>query len=396
MANGLLQVPQVEGWGNLQGQMIDLASGTASPSGGIGGALTDEYGNPNSSRKLSTEELAPYLASWNSPASVSGRATAQAQDNGPGFNLKGLINGGLAAGVGGLFAGGALGLGGLGGATDLAGTGASAFTDFGAGNTGFGNLAASAGTGAATAAGGGMDLGNLSFDEGGLPSYSSPDLNTSNFPDMNPDAPNSYDQAMREAGINPSSPGALDNFKNWLTQNPGSAAQLLGKLGATALGAFGANRQANKLTGLANQYTGFGAPSRARYEASMTPGFDPTSIPGYSGAVDTASKSILARLSATGGNPFGNPGGLIDANKQIIAGTALPAIQDYQRVNASTGFGAPMSAALNLQQGAIGADANTLNALGYGLNSITNPQPSLQDLIDKISNSGSYKPNTGI
>ena len=86
---------------------------------------------------------------------------------------------------------------------------------------------------------------------------------------------------------------------------------LLGQLGAAGLGAYASNQQSNSLTDLAGQYQEFGAPSRARYESSMTPGFDPTSIPGYAGALDTASRGILARLSATSGNPFGNPGGLI-------------------------------------------------------------------------------------
>ena len=113
----------------------------------------------------------------------------------------------------------------------------------------------------------------------------------------------------------------------------------------------------------------------------MTPGFDPMSIPGYSGALDTASKGILARLSAQGGNPFGNPGGLIDANKQIVAGTAMPAINEYQRQNANAGFGASMNAAIPLQTAAIGQEGNVLNALGYGLNAVANPQPTLADMI---------------
>jgi hypothetical protein len=124
----------------------------------------------------------------------------------------------------------------------------------------------------------------------------------------------------------------------------------------------------------------------------MTPGFDPNSIPGYSGALDTASKGLLARLSATGGNPFGNPGGLIEANKAIVSGTAMPAINEYQRLNANTGFGSSMNAALGLQTQGIGADANGLNALGYGLNALTNPQPSLQDLLKQM---GGFKWNDG-
>ena len=186
----------------------------------------------------------------------------------------------------------------------------------------------------------------------------------------------------------PNIPGSASTAADWIskiTQNPSGIASMLGKLGATALGMYGSNQQAKSLSELASQYQNYGAPSRARYEASMTPGFDPNSIPGYSGALDSTMKSTLARLSATGGNPFGNPGGLIDANKQIVAGTALPAINEYQRLNANTGFGNSMNAALNLQQQGVGADANSLNALGYGINSLTNPQPSLTDLMKQLS-----------
>src|SRR3990167_356286 len=168
-------------------------------------------------------------------------------------------------------------------------------------------------------------------------------------------------------------------------------ANIAGKLGAAALGLLGSNQQATSLNSLAAKYQEYGAPSRARFEASMTPGFDPNSIGGYAGALDTVSKGILARLSATGGNPFGNPGGLIDANKQIVSGTAMPAINEYQRLNANTGFGSSMNAALGLQTQGIGADANALNSLGYGLNALTNQQPqqqSLADLLKALSGSG--------
>ena len=172
---------------------------------------------------------------------------------------------------------------------------------------------------------------------------------------------------------------------------------LLGKLGATALGVLGSNQQANSLQSLAAKYQEYGAPSRARYEASMTPGFDPTSIPGYSGAVDTASKGLLARLSATGGNPYGNPGGLIEANKSIISGTAMPAVQEYQRLNANTGFGSSMNAALGLQTGGITADRGITTALASGLGDITAPDNSLEALYKKMQQTGGYKydPMTG-
>lgn len=162
-----------------------------------------------------------------------------------------------------------------------------------------------------------------------------------------------------------------------------------GSVGSSLLGLLGSQSQTKAYTDLAKQYMDFGAPSRARFEASMTPGFAATSIPGYQGAVDTASESILRKLSATGGNPFGNPGGLIEANKAIISGTALPAINEYQRLNANTGFGASMNAAVPFQTAAIGSEGNALNALGYGLGQLTQPpKQDLASLLRQLSGTG--------
>ena len=155
-------------------------------------------------------------------------------------------------------------------------------------------------------------------------------------------------------------------------------------------GAYGSNKQVGALQSLAGQYQNYGAPSRARYEASMAPGFDPMSIPGYSGAVDSASKGILARLSASGGNPFGNPGGLIDAQKQIISGTALPAIQTYQNQNANIGFGGTLNSAGSFGGQAIGAQGNVYNAIGAGANDVINPPMTLADQLKAIKDSGLY------
>lgn len=128
----------------------------------------------------------------------------------------------------------------------------------------------------------------------------------------------------------------------------------------------------------------------------MTPGFNPTSIPGYAGALDTASKSILARLSASGGNPFGNPGGLIDAQRQLVSGTALPAISEYQRLNANTGFGNSMNAAAGLSRDAIGTDRGITTALASGLGDLTAPDSSLAELLRQAKAAYSYSPNFGL
>lgn len=157
-----------------------------------------------------------------------------------------------------------------------------------------------------------------------------------------------------------------------------------GTAGSTLLGLYGSQQQTNALKDLAQKYMDFGAPSRARYEAAMSPGFDITSIPGYQGALDSTSESLLRKLSATGGNPYGNPGGLIEANKAIVSGTALPALNEYARLNANTGFGSSMNAAIPLQTGAINSEANGLNAIGSGLASLTTPKNSLQDLLKQM------------
>lgn len=154
-----------------------------------------------------------------------------------------------------------------------------------------------------------------------------------------------------------------------------------GRAAPALLGAFGSKQQANSLQAQADRFATYGGPSRARYEASMSPGFDPMSIPGYAGAVDTASKGVLARLSASGGNPFGNPGGLIDAQKQVIAGTALPAIQNYQNLNSGTGFGSTLGASGQFGAQAIGAEGGIWNAAGAGVNDVLNPPKSLAEQL---------------
>lgn len=164
-------------------------------------------------------------------------------------------------------------------------------------------------------------------------------------------------------------------------------AKIAGALGGSALGAYASNKQADALTELANKYMEFGAPSRARYEGSFAPGFDLAATdPAYKGALDSTMDATLRRLS-TQGNPFGSPGGLIEANKAIVSGTALPALNEYRRLNAGTGgLAALTSAAPAASSAAIGANTNVYNAIGSGIADITNPKTSFADLIKKYGN----------
>lgn len=160
------------------------------------------------------------------------------------------------------------------------------------------------------------------------------------------------------------------------TGNYGGLVDALGRAIPGVVGAVASNNQANTLAELAKNAQAFGAPSRARYEASMTPGFDPNSIPGYSGAVNDAMDATLHSLSTTG-NPFGNPTGLIDANKRVVAGTALPAIQNYQSMNATNGGLSAMNNSVpGLLAGSATANNNVVNSLGAAAADVFNPSGS--------------------
>lgn len=121
----------------------------------------------------------------------------------------------------------------------------------------------------------------------------------------------------------------------------------------------------------------------------MTPGFDPNTIPGYKGALENASDTLLRRLSANGGNPFGSPGGLIEANKAIVGGTALPAINEYQRLNLAGGGLANLNAAYpSTLNAASTAGTNVWNGIGGAIDDVINPRRSLADLVKAFNMTG--------
>lgn len=253
-----------------------------------------------------------------------------------------------------------------------------------AGPTGFGAL-----TGGATAGGASIaDLGTGTFGSPGA------DATAAQATSGGTIGSGGYDAATAAGagatGIGSTAASGASALSKILAGNGTAAdyASLLGQAAPGLLGAYGASQQASALSDLADKYYNAGAPSRARYEASMTPGFDPTTIPGYSGALDSASGAILSKLS-TQGNPYGNPGALIEANKQIVNGTALPAVQNYQSLNANAGGISSMNAAApGVAQQAIGSSGGVLSALGSAAGSVLNPPQSLSDLLKSLGYGG--------
>jgi hypothetical protein len=158
-------------------------------------------------------------------------------------------------------------------------------------------------------------------------------------------------------------------------------AGLATKAAPAALGAYAANKQADSLQALADKYMNLGGPSRDRYEASFAPGFTMANDPGYTDALNQASKATMHALSVNG-NPVGSPNAWGRSLQDLYEKTAYPALNTYRNQNASTGGIASFSAAApGAATGAINAEGNVFNAVGGGINDIFNPKPSLAQTL---------------
>lgn len=152
--------------------------------------------------------------------------------------------------------------------------------------------------------------------------------------------------------------------------------QMLGVLGATGLGVYGANQQADAYGDLANQLRADRQPYLNQSLAWMN---DPNAY--FEGPGKAALDANLRALSIHG-NPAGSPWAIATANEA--------ALRDWR--NAVSGFGNLGLGGQGLQAQATGnsinADTNVYNAIGAGLGQLTNPQPTLEQLIRQLSGSG--------
>ncbi len=160
--------------------------------------------------------------------------------------------------------------------------------------------------------------------------------------------------------------------------------RLLGILGSTGLGIAGANAQTDAMKEMQDKYLALGAPYRSRLQSSYEPGFDMAKQdPAFQGALDQASNSVLKGLS-TKGNPFDNPGGLMEANKYVTQNVALPQLNTYRSQLGSfgqLGVNTAGTAGLSAAQGAGGV----YDALGAGLAGLTQPQNDLSALLKQLN-----------
>jgi hypothetical protein len=157
-------------------------------------------------------------------------------------------------------------------------------------------------------------------------------------------------------------------------------ASIVGTLGATGLGIYGAGQHADALRDIANQARADRAPF---LNASTGWLANPDSY--WQGPGKTALDANLRALSANGaGNPIDQPTSLGIATQAGLA--------DWR--NAVTGFGnlglAGEDSRNNLMAGAAGAENGIYNSLGYGLSQLTNPPTNLETLLRQMRGSGGW------
>lgn len=166
--------------------------------------------------------------------------------------------------------------------------------------------------------------------------------------------------------------------------NADDYAKLLGSIAPGVLGALGANQQTDALREISDRYLSMGQPFRDRLNASYSPDFDINSMPGFQNALDTASQGVLRNLSAKVGNPFDNPGALMEANKYVAGSLALPQLNTYRSQLGSFGQLGTNTAGTADMAGAQ-AEGSGLNAIGYGLNNLLNPSSDIETLLKRLS-----------
>lgn len=164
----------------------------------------------------------------------------------------------------------------------------------------------------------------------------------------------------------------LANFMNG-SGTPADWMNLAGTVGITGLGMYGAGKQADALTDIANQSRADRAPFLGKANEWLS---NPQAY--IDGPGMASMDATLKRLSASRGNPIDSPTAL---------GLATQAgMQDWR--NAVTGFAniglSGEDSRNSMMAGAAGADAEGLNALGYGIGELTKPKKlTLADVLGR-------------
>lgn len=159
--------------------------------------------------------------------------------------------------------------------------------------------------------------------------------------------------------------------------------RLLGSFGPALLGYLGANQYSGDLRDIANQQHNDWLTLRNDRMPFLDKGTQWLQHPGsyMRGPGQKAIDATLRGLSVTG-NPFGSP------LKMEMAGDAgLRSWQNAWQSAGAIGTGTPMAPAPTADMAAAGANAQGLNAIGYGIGNYFNPPPSFADYMKQFRNS---------
>jgi hypothetical protein len=192
--------------------------------------------------------------------------------------------------------------------------------------------------------------------------------------------------------------GSVPSWLQNLMPSGSSLTSLLGKVLPSALGAYGANQQANSYQDMMNQYFSLGAPYRSLLQQSYQPGFDISKEPGFQNAMDTTMNTYMRAASAgnaqgvAGGNPFNNPGAFMESQKYLAGNLALPYLQNYRSGLSSSGQ-LGLGPAAQFGGNSIQSQGGVYDAIGYGLGEVFNPKPDYmkqfaQMFQPKLANGG--------
>lgn len=200
------------------------------------------------------------------------------------------------------------------------------------------------------------------------------------------------------SAVGPIAQGLGDGGGSGIGTTFGIPNNVLGGLAQGIGGIAAGNAVGDAYSDVANQYLALGGPSRDRFNASFAPGFDLMQAePGLQGALDTAANTSARALSTRFGNPADSPTAQAEMNKYLMGNVYLPQLNTYRSQNL-TGGGLGVNVAGTGSMGEAGASGMGWEALGAGLNTALNPQPSLADLFKQYGlggNQGGFNLNIG-
>jgi len=182
-----------------------------------------------------------------------------------------------------------------------------------------------------------------------------------------------------------------------LGQTGSDVLSVLGGLAPAALGVYQSKqeqdayeRQANEAKALQERYFAMGEPYRGLLSQSYQPGFSIADQPDFQSALDTGTQAA-ARALSTGGNPALSPTAQGELQKYVTGSLALPQLNTYRSQLGTFGqlgtnqAGTAASQAAAQGSNAIQAGSGVYGSIGHGLGNILNPEPSLDDLLKRLS-----------